>query len=121
MASQQLITPRRYRLTSLLSSILIATTVFSGTSLADEVSNSDPIKLGIMQGFPPAPEKVVGPQNSLKFPFIRWSLRNARLISATANIEHSVTPLKLEQGKKVTLDNIKITVDKEQLSLNDYL
>ncbi|STZ56180.1 6-aminohexanoate-dimer hydrolase [Moraxella lacunata] len=46
-------------------------------------ANSDPIKLGIMQGFPPPNDKIVTLANAQSFPYIRWAFSNVRSLTTT--------------------------------------
>lgn len=52
-------------------------------------ANSDPVKLGIMQGFPPPADKVVNVANSQQFPNIRWAFSNVRSITPTKVVSAS--------------------------------
>lgn len=44
---------------------------------------SDPVKLGIMQGFPPPADKTVNLLNAQQYPYIRWAFSNVRSITPT--------------------------------------
>ncbi len=48
--------------------------------------NTDPVELGIMQGFPPAPDKIVTLQSALKFPNNRWGWHNIRQLGPTVAV-----------------------------------
>ncbi len=72
---------------------LFAALVTSGLALAQmpalpDAASSDPVKLGIMQGFPPAPEKTVRilDGSSWKFPQIRWAFSHFRELGPTASV-----------------------------------
>lgn len=82
---------------------------------------SDPIDLGVMQGFPPPADKLVTKANSMRFPNLAWSLRNTRLMMPTANVEHARVPLPLPVGPALDPDKVKFTVDGTTLSLTEYL
>ena len=65
---------------------------------------SDPVVLGLMQGFPPAPDKVVNFSNYLQFPQLRWAFSHAREILPTANVargEGPVAPLPRAERKDI--------------------
>ncbi|MDE2579907.1 MAG: serine hydrolase [Hyphomicrobiales bacterium] len=47
---------------------------------------SDPKTLGLMQGSPPAPDKIVRFENSYRFPATRWSFSHMRELTPTANV-----------------------------------
>jgi len=82
---------------------------------------SDPIRLGVMQGFPPAADKRVTKQNAFEMPNLRWALRNARAITPTTDIRRAPSPLALPQGDSVELDRLHFTVGEQSLPLPDYL
>ncbi|MBB5501285.1 serine hydrolase [Paraburkholderia sp. MM5384-R2] len=89
---------------------------------AQEVGVSrDPVELGIMQGFPPPADKLVTKANSLRYPNLAWALRNTRLMTPTANVEHAHTPLPLPAGAALDPDKVQFTVDGTTLTLTDYL
>lgn len=63
-------------------------------------SDSDPIKapltareMGIMQGFPPPPDKRPGPENWDLAPFNRWSFQNVRTILPTVDVPRGTGPV----------------------------
>ena len=47
-----------------------------------QVADSDPAATGLMQGFPPPPERRVDTRNWMDFPQVRWSVRNGRRVLA---------------------------------------
>src|ERR1039458_10470436 len=49
---------------------------------------TDPVTLGIMQGFLPSPDKAVRFDNgtSYRFPFTRWAFSHMRELVPTANV-----------------------------------
>jgi CubicO group peptidase (beta-lactamase class C family) len=54
-----------------------------------DARTSDPVLRGLMQGFPPPPDKVVGPVGEISgasFPNTRWAFSHQRELKATANI-----------------------------------
>ena len=60
---------------------------FDGTEYPDGVA-SDPNRLGLMQGSPPATDKLVrfAGDQALQFPQIRWALSHMRELVPTANV-----------------------------------
>lgn len=75
----------------------------------------------IMQGFPPAPEFRVNKANAFQPPFLRWSIRHAREVSATRNIGRATQPLALITATTRDLDNVTFKAGDEQLTLAGYL
>lgn len=102
----------------LLPALLLA--LVSGQSLA-AAETSDPVRLGVMQGFPPAMDKRVTTQNAFELPNLRWALRNARAMTPTTGIRRAPSPLALAVGTPVELDQLKFTVGEQSLSLPEYL
>jgi CubicO group peptidase (beta-lactamase class C family) len=87
---------------------------------------TDPATLGIMQGFPPPPDKAVRFDNgtSYKFPLTRWSFNHMREIVPTANVwrgEGTALPLPRAErdfsGLSVTTMDGKSTTFGEALTL----
>lgn len=102
----------------LLPMLLLA--IVSSQSMA-ATESSDPVHLGVMQGFPPAMDKRVTKQNAFELPNLRWALRNARAMTPTTGIRRAPSPLALKAGKSVELDQLKFTVGEQTLSLPEYL
>lgn len=67
-----------YRL--LLSATLLGTCALQPALAANAVG------LDVMQGFPPAVEMRVNKTNAFLPPYLRWSMRHAREVSATRHI-----------------------------------
>lgn len=82
---------------------------------------SDPARLGIMQGFPPPPEKRVDKTNALQFPQLRWSLRDSRERAPTAGIARAHEPAPLALAPIGNLDEIRFQIGQREVSLADYL
>ncbi|ROL64776.1 serine hydrolase [Pseudomonas vranovensis] len=102
----------------LLPALLLA--LVSGQTLAAS-DTSDPIRLGVMQGFPPAADKRVTRQNAFELPNLRWALRNARALTPTTGIRRAPSPLALDAGTPVELEHLRFTVGEQSLSLPEYL
>lgn len=75
---------------------------------------TDPIKLELMKGFPPPPEKVITFANSGKYPHHRWTFHHLRQLFPTVGIwrgRGEVTPL---PSAPRDLDGISFDDDKGQ-------
>ena len=51
-------------------------------------------EMGLMQGFPPPPERLVTPDNWVEPPFSRWGFRNVRQLARTAPIGRGDGPVR---------------------------
>jgi CubicO group peptidase (beta-lactamase class C family) len=80
-----------------------------------------PEALGVMQGFPPPPEMRVTQTNAFKPPYLRWAFRHAREMHPTADVRRSAAPLPLPQRQAGNLDELRVSVDGQALTLADYL
>lgn len=101
----------------LLPALLLAIVSSQGHAATD----TDPVKLGVMQGFPPAMDKRVTKLNAFELPNLRWALRNARALTPTSGIRRAPSPLALEAGEPLALDHLQFSVDGQSLSLSQYL
>ena len=87
-------------------------------------AQTDPKTLGMMQGFPPPPDKTIRfiDGSSLKFPNTRWAFSHIRELVPTANVsrgEGAVTPLPRAERD---LGNVAITtMDGKAITFNDAL
>ncbi|RYF57908.1 MAG: 6-aminohexanoate hydrolase, partial [Comamonadaceae bacterium] len=74
----------------LISSLLAAGTLCVAAAQAQPAlpppEATDPVKLGLMAGFPPAPDKTVRLANLLKYPNARWGFHHLRELGPTASI-----------------------------------
>lgn len=102
----------------LLPALLLG--LVSSQSLAAS-DTSDPVRLGVMQGFPPAADKRVTKQNAFELPNLRWALRNARAMTATTGIRRAPNPLALPMGEPAALDGLQFRIGEQSLSLPEYL
>ncbi|MBK5351550.1 beta-lactamase family protein [Pseudomonas sp. TH41] len=102
----------------LLPVLLLA--AISGQAVA-AVTTTDPIQLGVMQGFPPAMDKRVNKLNAFEMPNLRWALRNARSMSPTTGIDRGPTALPLIPGNRLALDELNFKVGDASLTLPEYL
>lgn len=82
---------------------------------------ASPATPGVMEGFPPAVEMRVNKLNAFQPPYLRWSLRHAREVSATRNIPRSEQPLVLAPGSSRPLGALTFAAGEQTLALDDYL
>lgn len=69
--------------------------------------STDPVKLELMVGFPPTPDKQVRLSTVLKYPNARWAFQHMRELGATANIRRGAgAPVGLKAASR-ELDNFK--------------
>ena len=87
---------------------------------------SDPIKLGWMQGFPPPKDKILSAADGsfFNFPATRWSVVNMRQLMPTVNVSRGLKapqPLRYHLDKKI--DSIKFLPwgEKKQMTWNASL
>ncbi len=68
-----------------------------------------PSALGIMRGFPPPPDKRIGPANQLQPVFMRWTMMNASAMACTARVRRGASrPDVLVQGPPLALDEVGV-------------
>lgn len=73
-------------------------------------AESDPARLGWMQGTPPAPEKQIRADGShYSFPMLRWSFSNWRSLFPTAGLTPAATPALLPRKRRTDLDSVRFT------------
>ena len=73
---------------------------------------SCPIRMGWMQGSPPAPDRVIrfDSGQSRQFPQLRWTFSHTRELQATLNISRGDAPVSvLPRALRDDLDNILLT------------
>ncbi|WP_310567195.1 serine hydrolase domain-containing protein [Hydrogenophaga sp.] len=76
---------------------------------------------GIMQGFPPPPDKQVVRGSGLRPPFLRWALSHSREMSPTVGIRHAIQPLALTGTAGDGLDGVSFDVAGNRVQLDEYL
>lgn len=88
-------------------------TAIAQTALPDPAS-TDPKTLGWMQGFPPAPDKVIKFSNgsNYQFPRTRWSFSHGRELGPTANVWHGALAASPLPQALVDLDKVSFVDDK---------
>ena len=95
-------------------STLFAVCLLSMTSLSapalpafPDAQASNPVALGLMQGFPPAPDKVVNTHNYLQFPQLRWAFSHVRELLPTANVPRGEGPVyALPRAERKDIDSL---------------
>ena len=76
---------------------------------------------GIMQGFPPPPDKQLPRGGGMRPPFMHWSLSHARETSPTAGVRHAGQPLPLPAARTMVPDDLGMQIDGRPLRLSEYL
>ncbi len=77
--------------------------------------------LGLMQGTPPAPERLVTLDNWMLAPFNRWSLQHLDELVPTARVHRGAHVWELPEGDGSALDGLAFAVDGERLTLEEWL
>jgi len=75
---------------------------------------SDPQKMGWMQGFPPAPDKLIKFANgsNYQFPRTRWSFSHGRELGPTSNVWHGAGPVSVLPVALRDLDKLRFADEK---------
>jgi len=96
---------------SLTVAFIVTVSALGSLSYAAEDKYATAKELGLMQGFPPPPDKQVTKANALQTaPFIRWSYQHMRMIYPSANIPAAAKPEKLKKAiDKKFESGVKIT------------
>jgi len=83
------------------------------TALPDAEA-SDPQKMGWMQGFPPAPDKLIKFANgsNYQFPRTRWSFSHGRELGPTSNVWHGAGPVSVLPVALRDLDKLRFADEK---------
>lgn len=97
-----------------VATMALSTLVVGHLARADVLSaaDSDPHEMGWMQGFPPPPERVIGPPllNTLSFPKLRWSFCHLPEMQATRRISRGVgAPSVLPNALDAAIDELSFT------------
>ncbi len=95
--------------------LLLSSAIYPSLAVSGTANN------GVMQGFPPTPEFRVNKTNAFQPPFLRWSIRHAREVSATRNIGRATQPLTLSNAATRGLDEVTFKAGDEYLTLSRYL
>jgi len=99
-------------LATILGGLCIGSAI-AQSSLPDPAA-TDPQKLAWMQGFPPAPDKLVqfGNGSSYQFPRTRWSFSHSRELGPTVNVWHGAGPVSVLPQALQPLDDLRFKDDK---------
>ena len=110
-----------------MSLFIINTEVFSQTKETFlDARESDPIKMGWMQGFPPAKDKILNAADGsfFNFPAIRWSVVNMRQLMPTVEVSRGPLPTsQLVYNLDGKIDSIQFSPigDKDKMSWDKSL
>ncbi len=76
-----------------------------------DAKQSDPQANGVMQGFPPPPDKVVrfGDGSASKFPATRWSMNHLRELMPSADVSRGEGPVALLPREERDLGSVKFS------------
>lgn len=110
-------------LKGLVSGCLVVSVV-SPLSATDNNPYATADELGLMEGFPPAPDKQVTKENALLTPpFNRWSYQHMRMIYPSAPIGSAQYPVHLDRRINGSIDavDVKHPETGEMLSMADAL
>ncbi|MFJ1257197.1 serine hydrolase domain-containing protein [Cupriavidus sp. CuC1] len=101
--------------------MLASASTLAGVQAQGQPETTDPVRLGVMQGFPPAPDKRVTKANAFQLPNLRWALRHARETSPTAGITRASSPHALPARPVARLDDVTFDLDGQAIKLSSYL
>ncbi|WP_010489421.1 serine hydrolase domain-containing protein [Pseudomonas sp. S9] len=102
---------RNSLLLSLIGGLLINQTISAATETTPlDAKASTPQQLGLMQGIPPAAEKVVNFSNFLQFPFTRWSFSHIREVVPTVQVSRGRGAISaLPRAERDDIDSLTFT------------
>jgi CubicO group peptidase (beta-lactamase class C family) len=89
-----------------------------------DAAQSDPKTRGMMQGFPPPPDKLIrfGDGSSSRFPNTRWSFSHIRELVPTANVSRGDGPVAALPRAERDLTQVKFTtLDEKPMSFGEAL
>ncbi|MDR3381198.1 serine hydrolase domain-containing protein [Cupriavidus basilensis] len=111
----------RYGASIAIAAMLASASPLAGAQTPNPPETTDPVRLGIMQGFPPAPDKRVTKANAFQLPNLRWAFRHARETSPTAGITRAASPHALPAAPVARLDDVTFDLEGQQVKLSSYL
>lgn len=99
---------RNTLLLALMGGLLVNQSVTAAPAAAPlDAKASDPHVLGLMQGIPPAADKVVNFSNFLRFPFTRWSFSHIREVVPTVQVSRGDGPVSaLPRAERDDIDSL---------------
>ncbi|MDP1977946.1 serine hydrolase [Undibacterium sp.] len=88
--------------------------ISSAQTALPDADASDPQKMGWMQGFPPAPDKIIKFANgsNYQFPRTRWSFSHGRELGPTSNVWHGAGPVSVLPVALRDLDKLRFADEK---------
>ena len=86
----------------------------SAQTVLPDAEVSDPQKMGWMQGFPPAPDKLIKFANgsNYQFPRTRWSFSHGRELGPSSNVWHGAGPVSALPMALRDLDKLRFADEK---------
>jgi len=106
--------------TAIIVCMLLSSEVFAQWKMPPP-EKSDPVILGMMEGFPPSPDKTVTREKLLRFPAQRWAFRHMREFLPTANVRRGNDGVKPLPYVLKDLDSIVFETEKKQkISISDW-
>lgn len=94
------------------ASLLLAISAVGVTTATLNAEQSDPRKLGWMQGFPPPPDKIIGQPDSnyFSFPKLRWTVCHFRELLPTKEVSRGLgAPVLLDRSLDDGIDAVTFT------------
>lgn len=105
------------RAAAVLCSTLALGAMLNAHAQAPQLPPPETVKLdalGLMAGFPPAPDKRVDLSNSYKYPQMRWALQHLREMQPTHNIRRGAAPASALPAEPRPLGALQFEDDKGQ-------
>jgi hypothetical protein len=103
---------------------LLVATLFEAVSALAEDGFAPPktaLELGLMQGFPPPPDKRITDQNFMQAPQNRWSFQKIRELQPTREVYRGTGPASRLESKAIDLDALEIeTSDSRRITFSRW-
>ena len=103
---------------------LLVATLFGAVGALAEDGFAPPktaLELGLMQGFPPPPDKRITDQNFMQAPQNRWSFQNIRELRPTREVYRGTGPASRLESKAIDLDALEIeTSDSRRITFSRW-
>ena len=113
----------RYSLFSQLILACLASAAF--IAQAQQLPDPDAVsleRLGLMQSFPPTPDKVVNDANRGRYPQMRWALQHTRELVPTRNVRRGDGAVSALPSALLPLERLSFVDDKGRtLTVDDWL